>query len=322
VLYLLAQPAVRTILPGDSAAYTLSVTASEDFTAPVTLSLQGAPSGTEMFASFDPNPVTPPGNSQLHITTAASTRAGTYTMTVTGVSGQISATTSLTLIVEPASVSPVLYLIAQPAVRTILPGDSAAYTLSVTASEGFTTPVTLSLQGAPSGTGTSASFDPNPVTPPGDSQLHIATAASTRAGIYAMAVTGASGTLSETADLALIVTSLTPSFTLGISPTTHIARPYQEVSYAALVTAVNGFSQPVTLTVVKLPIGVDAAWSVNPVEPDNPATLTLSISGNPPFGKHSLYVAATTDTQAVTRDITLIIEMFKIYLPTILKNNP
>ena len=194
---------VASVYPGETATYTLSVTASEGFTAPVTLTLQGAPSEATVY--FVPNPVTPPGDSQLYITTTASTAVGTYAMTVTGMSDQVTDTTSLTL-----TVNSLLTLIAQPDVQTVLPGDTTAYTLSVTASEGFTSPVILTSQGAPSET--TFSFTPNPVTPPGTSQLYITTTASTAAGTYAMTVTGTAGALTDTANVTLMVASAAPDF--------------------------------------------------------------------------------------------------------------
>ena len=89
---------VASVYTGETATYTLSVTASEGFMAPVTLTLQDAPSGTTVL--FDPNPVLPPGASQLYITTTPSTVVGTYPMTVTGTSGEVSGTTHLTLTVN------------------------------------------------------------------------------------------------------------------------------------------------------------------------------------------------------------------------------
>jgi len=201
---------------------------------------------------------------------------------------------------------------------SVYPGDTAVYTLATAASEGFTTPITLTLQGEPSGT--TASFAPNPVIPPGISQLHITTTASTTAGIYTMTVNGTSGVLTETANLTLIVASAAPSFTIGVSPTTHIAKPNQVVSCTTSVTGANDFSQPVSLTVVGLPTDVSAAWSVNPVTPDNSAILILSIFNNPPFGKYLLQVVGIADEQVVPRDIELvIIYPFRVYLPIVLK---
>ena len=308
---------VVSVYPGETATYALSVTASEGFTAPVTLTLQGEPSGATVF--FDPNPVTPPGTSRLSVTTTASTSAGNYAMTVAGTSGQVASTTPLTL-----TINPTLTLTAQPDAHTILPGDAAVYALSLTAGEGFAAPVDLTLQGEPAGT--TVSFDPNPVTPPDTSQLHITTTASTAPGTYAMTTTASSGVLTDTANLTLIVASAAPSFSLSISPTTHIAGPNQVVSYTTVVAEANGFSQPVSLMVVGLPTGVGVDWSVNPVTPGNSSILTLSIPGSPSFGNHLLQAVGTADMgtagmQVVTADFELTITYpFSIYLPIILKS--
>jgi hypothetical protein len=311
VLTVTAQPRLRTMLPGETTAYTLAVAASEGFVAPVTLTLQSAPLGATV--SLDPNPVTPPGTSQLTITTSVSAVPGTYVMTVTGTSGQVTATTSLTLTVSPA-----LTLTAQPSLRTILPGETATYTLSVDAAEGFAAPVTLTSEGTPSGA--NVSFVPNPVAPPDTSQMTITTIVPTTLGTYVMTVTGTSGQVTATTSLTLLVTSAPPpTFTMSVSPTTRIARPSQAVSYTAFITKLNDFSQPVSLTVVGLPIGVDPAWSVNPVTPDGSSMLTLFIPSNPPFGEHQLQVVGTADTQVVTKDFGLTIAYFETYLPIALR---
>jgi hypothetical protein len=303
---------VASVYPGEVATYTLSVTASEGFVEPVALALQGAPSGT--MVSFNPSSVVPPGTSQLGIVTTASTRIGTYAMTVTGTSGQLSDTAALTLTVKPT-----LNLAVEPVVQSVPPGDTAVYTLSVSASEGYSTPVTLNLQGQPSGT--SVSFDPNPVTPSAASQLRIATTGFTAAGVYAMTAGASSGVLSDSVDLALIVTSGTPtSFTLGISPTLCVAGPGQVVSYTVDVTGVGGFSQPVTLVEVGLPKAVGSAWGVNPVTPDGDSLLTLSVPGHPPFGDYLFYVAGISGAQVTAERIELLIDYpYKGYLPTIMR---
>jgi hypothetical protein len=198
-----------------------------------------------------------------------------------------------------------------------LPGDTTVYTLSLSASMGFTDPVTLGLQGAPSGA--AVSFAPNPLTPPGSSQLHVNVGASTAAGIYPMTASGTAGVLTGTADLTLVVVSAAPDLTLTVSPTARLAKPGQTVSYTVNVAGANGFSQAVTLTVVGLPTGVGTAWSANPVVPDDSSILTLSISNNPSFGNHSLQVVGSADGQVVTQDIELTIIPFRIYLPIVSK---
>jgi hypothetical protein len=311
VLTLTVQPDVRATLPGETVTYTVSVDAAEGFADPVTLSLQGSPSGAA--AAFDPNPVVPSGASQLSITTMIPTVPGTHVMTITGTSDQVTATTSVTLTVRP-----VLTLTVQPDVRSVLPGETAAYTLSLDAAEGFAAPVTLSLRSAPPGT--SVSFDPNPVDPPGASRLSITTTASAADGTYVMTATGTSGTFTDTVDLALIVTSAAhPTFTMSVSPTARIAIPNQAVSYTVYVSGLNGFSEPVSLTVVGLPVDIGTAWSVNPVVPDGLSILTLFVPSHPPFGDHHLQVVGTADAQVVARDIRLTITYLKIYMPVIMR---
>jgi hypothetical protein len=303
---------VTSVYPGGAATYTLLVRASAGFSVPVSLALQEAPSGA--LASFDPNPVAPPGSSCLYVTTTASTMLGTYGMTVTGTSGEVSGTAFLTLTVKPA-----LTLTAKPEVRAVLPGDTAAYTLSVAASAGFTAPVTLTLEGSPSAT--VVSIVPNPVTPPGSSQVQVTITPSTAAGIYPMTVTGTTGASTGAADLTLIVASASPpSFTLSISPTTRVAEPSQAVSYTATVAGMNGFSQPVTLTAAGFPTDVEVVWGVNPVIPGGFSVLTLLIPSSPPFGDYMFYVVGMTETEAVTESARLIIEYpFKSHLPIILR---
>jgi hypothetical protein len=309
-LTLSAQPSTRTALPGAAAVYTLSLSASQGFTGPVTLGLQGAPA--EASVSFDPNPLSLPGSSQLHVNVPPSTWIGTYVMTVSATSDQVSSATPLTLTVNPQ-----IALIPQPSVRSALPGATAVYTLSLTASRGFTEPTTLGLQGAPAGA--AVSFDPNPITPPGASQLRVNVGASTAAGIYPMTATGTAGVLTATADLTLVVVSAAPDLTLTVSPTARLAKPGQAVSYTVDVAGTSGFSQAVTLTVVGLPAGVGTTWSANPVVPDDFSILTLFIPSKPSFGDHALQVVGSAGTQVVTQDIALTIIPFKVYLPIVLK---
>ncbi len=221
-------------------------------------------------------------------------------------------------VVTPKKATGWISVTATTDVASVSPGETAAFALSVTASEGLTAPVTLTLRDEPSGT--AVFFDPNPVLPPSTSQLYITTTTSTAPGTYAMTATASSGVLTDTANLTLTVASAAPSFTLNISPTTRIAKPNQVVSYTTVATGVDSFSQPVSLTVVGLPTGVDAAWSVNPVTPGNSSILTLSVPGSPSFGNHPLQVVGTADMQVVAEGFELtIIYPFSIYLPIILK---
>ncbi len=97
-----ASPASQTVTQGGSTSYTATVTSVNGFSAATTLSVSGLPSGAT--ASFAPNPVTPPAGgsaaSTLSVSTSAGTPAGSYPLTLTGTSGALSHSTSVTLVVQ------------------------------------------------------------------------------------------------------------------------------------------------------------------------------------------------------------------------------
>lgn len=99
-----ASPSTRTVTrgPGVTALYTVAVTPSGGFTGSVTLSVSGLPARSS--ASFSPNPVSITGstsaNSTLTISISKKTQTGTFTLAITGTSGSLSSTASVTLIVQ------------------------------------------------------------------------------------------------------------------------------------------------------------------------------------------------------------------------------
>ena len=93
---LTATPASRTVVRGASASYTISITPSGGFSAPVTLSAGGLPTGTS--GSFAPNPATE--SSVLTVTTTSSAKVGSYTLTITATSGSLVHTTTVSLQVK------------------------------------------------------------------------------------------------------------------------------------------------------------------------------------------------------------------------------
>jgi hypothetical protein len=78
-----------------SVMYGVTITPSNGFTGTVTLSVSGLPSRAS--ASFSPNPAT--ASSTLTVSTSNGTAAGSYTLVITGVSGGLTHTTMVTLVV-------------------------------------------------------------------------------------------------------------------------------------------------------------------------------------------------------------------------------
>src|SRR5437667_2008128 len=100
---LAASPLSQTVLPGGSTSYSVAISPTGGFTGQVNLSVGGLPSGAS--GSFAPNPAT--ASSTLSVTTGTGTPVGTYTLTITGISGSLTHTTtvSLTVATEQTSVT-------------------------------------------------------------------------------------------------------------------------------------------------------------------------------------------------------------------------
>ena len=85
---LTVSPSSQTLQPGSSVSFAIGVGSIGGFSAPVTLSVSGLPSGVS--DQFSPNPVTPPGTSFLTLTAAANAPTGTFAFTITATGGGIS----------------------------------------------------------------------------------------------------------------------------------------------------------------------------------------------------------------------------------------
>ena len=90
-----ASPTSQSVRRGHTATYTVTITPSHGFGGAVTLSLTGQPSGSTV--KFTPNPGT--ARSTLTVQTLSTTIRKTYTLTIRGVSGSLSHTTTTHLTV-------------------------------------------------------------------------------------------------------------------------------------------------------------------------------------------------------------------------------
>jgi hypothetical protein len=197
-----SQSAIQgTTTPG----YTVTVNPANGFNSPVSLSVSGLPSGAT--GTFTPNPTS--ASSTLTVTTPASTPIGSYPLTITGTSGSLTHTAAATLAVEPAGN---FSLTASPASQSVAQGQGTSYAMTVNPSNGFNSPVNLSVTGLPSGV--TGSFSPNPTT--AGSTLTLATHASTPPGTYTLAVKGISGNLTRTTSVSLTVTGTSVGTVLHI----------------------------------------------------------------------------------------------------------
>jgi DNA primase len=132
-------PSSQVVAPGGSTSYAVSTDRKGGFVDPVTLTVTGLPSGAT--GTFAPNPTT--GSSTLSVTTNAATPIGVYTLTITGVAGSLTRTSTTTLTVS----LPDFALSATPSSRTVTPGSPTSYSVTIAPLSGFSGQVTLSVSG-------------------------------------------------------------------------------------------------------------------------------------------------------------------------------
>ena len=163
--------------------------------------------------------------------------------------------------------SPDFTLTASPGSQTVTAGAATAYTATVTAQNGFTGTVNLTLAGCPSNT--TCSFNPTSITGAGNSTLNVQTTSSTPAGTYTLTITGTSGTLVHTTTVSLTVNGTAqPDFTISASPSTQSVRRGRSVHYTATVASQNNYTGTVSLSVTGCPSRSTCSFS--------PASVTVT----------------------------------------------
>src|SRR5205807_166746 len=165
-----------------------------------------------------PPPSFPPRRSSdlstMTVATGAATPPGSYALTITGVSGTLTHTTSVTLAVNPAPV-PDFSLSATPASQALERTARTSNPVIITPAGVFTAAVTFSVSGLPVGPTARCS----PLPPYTTLFRSVATGAATPPGSYALTITGVSGTLTRTTSVTLAVNPASvPDFSLSATP--------------------------------------------------------------------------------------------------------
>ncbi|MGA2790301.1 MAG: zinc ribbon domain-containing protein [Candidatus Bathyarchaeia archaeon] len=191
-------PTQQSATPGGSASYTVAVNPVTGPQQSVDLSVSGLPNGVS--ASFNPTSGTPPFTSTLSVTVASSVSPGALTLTIVGNGGGVTHTASVTLIVSAASD---FAIGVSPASQSVLQGQTASYSVNVSALNGFNSQVSLSVSGLPSGA--DGVFSNPSGTPNFASTLTVTLSGDVAPASYTLTVTGSGGGLSHVANLVLTV---------------------------------------------------------------------------------------------------------------------
>ena len=197
-------------------------------------------------------------------------------------------------------------LTATPSSQTVTQGQNTSYTVTVTPSGSFTGAVSFSVAGLPSGA--TASFTPASVTSSGTSTLAVTTTTSAPAGTYPLTITGASGSLSHTTSVTLVVNAAAvPSYTLSASPSSQTIPQGQSTPYSVTVTPSGGFAGTVTFSVTGLPTGTTGSFTPASVAGAGSSTLTVATSTTTPAGTYALTITGTSGSLTRTTGVTLVV---------------
>ncbi|MEW6737356.1 MAG: NF038122 family metalloprotease [Acidobacteriota bacterium] len=132
-------PASQTVTSGATTSFTVNLQSMGGFADPVNLSASFAPTSSNLTATFSANPVNAGGNATLTISTMATSPSGIFTVTITGTSGQLVRTKTVTLNV----VAPDFALAFDPAQITVARGKKGTAIVNINRTGGFTGMVTV-----------------------------------------------------------------------------------------------------------------------------------------------------------------------------------
>ncbi|RLD23555.1 MAG: propanediol utilization protein, partial [Bacteroidetes bacterium] len=92
------------------------------------------------------------------------------------------------------------------------------------------------------------------------------------------------------------ITQVSSDYTITTSESSQTACPPEDVTYTIDVGSLEGFNDPVTLSVTGLPTGASGAFNTNPVIPEGSSILTVSGSGSVTPGEYDFTVDASGST--------------------------
>jgi subtilase family serine protease len=275
---------------GTSGTAPVYIIPSYGFNGSVNLSVSGLPAGVT--ASFSPNPAT--ASSTLSLTVGASVPVGTTPLTITGTSGNLTITTTISLVVHQPS-----FTVYSPAAMDMGQGTTYSTYISVAPQYGFTGNVTFSVAGLPAGV--TASWSQNP-TSSTYTALVLTSTSSTAVGSTKITITGTSGSITSSSTTTLTIHQ--PTFTV-YGPTVLDMGQGSSINAYVSINSQYGFSGNVTFSVTGLPSGVTALWNPNPTT--GSTNLTLNSSSTTAVGSSTITITGKSGSITASTTTTLTI---------------
>jgi kumamolisin len=195
---------------------------------------------------------------------------------------------------------------ALPSSVSVVQGNAGTSVITTAAVNGFSSAITLSASGMPSGV--TAGFATNPILAPGNgtSTLTLTVASTATAGTYPITITGVGGGITNTTTVSLKVTApVTGNFSLSASPTSVSVRRGSSGSSTITSTVSGGFDSAVSLSASGLPSNVTASFSPASITGTGKSVLKLTVSSSASTGTYTITITGTSGSLMNTTSVTL-----------------
>jgi len=258
-------PGRISVSQGSDSSCEVSLSPSNGFTAPVSLTLRGVPEGVT--ATFEPQSTST--KSKLHITATKEAAAAGTPITILATSGGITHTARVLLSVEARAD---FGLSAWTNRVSMAPGAMGADTVNIDSMNGFTAPVSLEVSGLPAGV--TGHFSPA-IAKTGTSTLLLTSDGTVSTGSTMIKVTAKSGGIVHESTINLdIVGETSPSFAVTTWPADLTVFSGGRAANTVRIVRSHGFDGEVNLTISGLPDGITADFA--PSSTRGSSTLTVS----------------------------------------------
>lgn len=211
----------------------------------------------------------------------------------------------ITALLGGTTTTPSYTLSASPSSVSIAQGSGGSSTITVTPTGGFSSTVSLSASGQPSGV--TFGFSPSSITGgSGTSTMNITVGSTVTPGTYPITVSGTDGTTTQTTTVSLTVTgTANPSFTLSVSPSSLNISRGKSSSATVSSTISGGFSSSISLSESALPPGVTTTNFPASISAGGSATFTINVSSSASVGNYTITITGTGGGVTQTTSLSL-----------------
>lgn len=167
-----------------------------------------------------------------------------------------------------------------PVSQTITPGSSTSFTINSKAIAGFNQPISLSVAISPNDSGLSTVFSNSTITAGNSATLTVNAAANTPANAFTITITATSNQIVHTATTSLNLIS--SDFSISIEPSDQMVVAGNMVTFSIKTKAINGFNQPINLTLSTDPkdSNLTSSFASSTINPDTSTSLSVSTDSN------------------------------------------